>query len=152
MEDCMMRRINKIVIHCTATPQSISKEQIVGAFVGRGWKNPGYHYLISADGSIHSLLECDKIANGVKGHNADSIHVAYVGGIDGLCKPLDNRTKQQKTAIKALLLHLKHDFPNAEILGHRDLSPDLNGNGIVDSWERMKECPCFDVIKEYDGL
>ena len=38
----------------------------------------------------------------------------------------------------------------ALILGHRDLSPDLNGNGLIEPNEYLKQCPCFDVMKEYN--
>jgi N-acetylmuramoyl-L-alanine amidase len=37
------------------------------------------------------------------------------------------------------------DHPGSRVCGHRDLSPDLNGNGKVDPWERLKECPCYEV-------
>ena len=35
------------------------------------------------------------------------------------------------------------------ILGHRDFSNDKDGSGVIESWERIKECPCFDAIPEY---
>ncbi|PWL81412.1 MAG: N-acetylmuramoyl-L-alanine amidase, partial [Prevotellaceae bacterium] len=31
-------------------------------------------------------------------------------------------------------------------------SPDLNGDGIIEPWEWMKACPCFDAIGEYQNL
>jgi N-acetylmuramoyl-L-alanine amidase len=47
---------------------------------------------------------------------------------------------------------LKMKYPQAEILGHRDISPDTNHNGIVDPWEYIKACPCFNVREEYAEL
>ena len=32
--------------------------------------------------------------------------------------------------------------------GHRDLSPDLNGNGEIEPEEWVKACPCFDAEEE----
>ena len=29
---------------------------------------------------------------------------------------------------------------------------DLNGDGIIEPWEWMKACPCFDAIDEYQSL
>jgi N-acetylmuramoyl-L-alanine amidase (T3 lysozyme) len=78
--------------------------------------------------------------------------VAYIGGIDREGKGVDNRTPEQKAALLDLLRELKRQYPTASILGHRDFSPDKNGNGIVDPWERIKECPCFDAIPEYKDL
>jgi N-acetylmuramoyl-L-alanine amidase len=40
------------------------------------------------------------------------------------------------------------DYPEAKVVGHRDLSPDVNGNGEVEPMEWTKECPCFKVEKE----
>ena len=51
-----------------------------------------------------------------------------------------------------LLQQLREQFPDAMICGHRDFSPDLNGNGIIEPWEWMKACPCFDAIDEYQNL
>ena len=40
------------------------------------------------------------------------------------------------------------DYPGCKVCGHRDLSPDLNGNGEIEPEEWVKQCPCFDVSKE----
>lgn len=92
------------------------------------------------------------VSNGVQGYNSTSINVAYMGGIDANGKVVDNRTEAQKASLVKLLKELRGRYPNAQILGHRDISPDTNHNGKVDSWERIKECPCFDAITEYKGI
>ena len=61
-------------------------------------------------------------------------------------KATDNRTDAQKASLVKLLKELRCRYPNAQILGHRDISPDTNHNGKVDSWERIKECPCLWAI------
>ena len=78
--------------------------------------------------------------------------MAYIGGIDSEGKATDNRTGPQKKALAKLLRLLRSRYPDAVILGHRDISPDTNGNGTVDPWERIKECPCFDAKTEYGDL
>lgn len=92
------------------------------------------------------------MSNGVQGYNSTSINVAYIGGIDSKGKAVDNRTDAQKASLKKLLKELRGRYPKAQILGHRDISPDTNHNGKVDSWERIKECPCFDAMIEYKGI
>ena len=37
-------------------------------------------------------------------------------------------------------------------MGHRDISPDKNGNGKIDTWEYIKACPCFNAMEEYKDL
>jgi N-acetyl-anhydromuramyl-L-alanine amidase AmpD len=44
-----------------------------------------------------------------------------------------------------LLDQLQSRYPKARILGHRDLSPDLNGDGKITPDEFIKACPSFDV-------
>jgi N-acetylmuramoyl-L-alanine amidase len=129
-----MRKIQYIVLHCTATSQETSIESILNYWRNiLNWENPGYHYLISSNGIIRQLLNINKIANGVYGYNANSIHISYIGGIDANGKATDNRTPVQIIAQLNLIFELKKRFPNAEILGHRDF-PNVN-----------KECPSFNV-------
>lgn len=151
-----MRNIKRIFIHCTASYQeTYSDKSLVNYFKNTlGWKNPGYHYVIRPDGTIFNMLPEDKISNGVSGYyNPTSINIAYVGGVTKEHpKGIDNRTRPQIEALCDLLESLRKKYPNAYILGHRDISPDKNGNGIVDSWERIKACPCFDAEIEYAYL
>lgn len=148
----MSRNIKYLVVHCTATSQKATVTAIKMGWKRLGWKNPGYHIIIQADGTAIELLDEDLIANGVAGFNATSLHVSYIGGIDPAGKPVDNRTKAQKDALYVILCDWKERYPKARILGHRDFSKDLNGNGRIDRHERMKECPCFDAIPEYADI
>lgn len=147
-----MRNIKYIAVHCTAGSQRQTVSDLMAEFRRKGWVYPGYHYVISPDGKITQLLDEDKASNGVKGFNSVSVNVAYIGGIDANEKGADNRTDAQKKALRQLLANLKRKYPEAIIQGHRDFSPDTNGNGIVDPWERIKECPCFDAKKEYSEI
>ena len=91
-----MRQINHIVLHCTATAQNTKVDSILNYWKNiKGWKNPGYHYLIEADGKTHKIQPIELPSNGVRGYNRDSIHISYIGGIDEDLKPLDNRTPKQ---------------------------------------------------------
>jgi N-acetylmuramoyl-L-alanine amidase len=146
------RKIKNIVVHCTASRQSLTIDGLLKVFTDLGWKRPGYHYTIKADGTIVSLLPETLIANGVAGHNAGSIHISYIGGIDSGGKPIDNRTPHQKNSLRIALKLLKEKYPNAVIKGHRDFSPDTNKNGKVDWFEYIKQCPCFDAQVEYADI
>lgn len=129
-----MRTIKYIVLHCTATPQNTTIESIKKYWKNNlGWKNPGYHFMIKADGEIINTLPIEQISNGVAGYNTPSINISYLGGIDINGKPVDNRTEAQKASQIKLLKELKKKFPNAEIKGHRDF-PNVK-----------KACPSFDV-------
>lgn len=141
-----MREIKYIVLHCTAGPQNQPTAEILAYWKNHnGWKNPGYHHEINADGSIEDLWPIEKISNGVAGYNSHSIHISYKGGIDAYGGPIDNRTAAQKESQIKLIIKYKAMFPNAVVLGHRDFSTDKNGDGILESWEWIKSCPAFDV-------
>ena len=62
--------------------------------------------------------------------------------------PEDTRTEWQRHSLRVLVRTLLLDYPDARVAGHRDLSPDLNGNGEVEPMEWTKQCPCFEVKKE----
>ena len=50
------------------------------------------------------------------------------------------------------LVALSEKYPDATILGHRDLSPDKDGDGVIETSEWVKHCPSFDVkewLKNY---
>lgn len=147
-----MRKIERIFVHCTAGSQKQTVEDLKAEFKRKGWKNPGYHYVVMPNGRIECMLPEDGISNGVQGYNSTSINVAYIGGIDEKGKGVDNRTDAQKNSLKKILSELKQKYPDAKIMGHRDISPDKNGNGVVDPWERIKECPCFNAKDEYKDL
>ncbi|MGH8430228.1 MAG: N-acetylmuramoyl-L-alanine amidase, partial [Solimonas sp.] len=82
----------------------------------------------------------------VEGHNRDSIGICMVGGVaaDGKTATA-NFTPHQYGSLAALLYGLHSRYPRAEILGHRDLSPDKNGDGRITPNEYLKQCPSFDV-------
>jgi N-acetylmuramoyl-L-alanine amidase len=147
------REVNNIVIHCTATqPKATIKSILDYHHNVKGWKVAGYHYIIDYNGNYERTVNIKDVSNGVQGHNADSIHIAYVGGIDKAGSPMDTRTPAQKETLIDLIRSMKRIYSDAKVLGHRDFSEDKNGNGIVDPWERIKECPCYSPIEEYKDI
>ena len=144
-----MRQIKYIVIHCTAGRAQQKTSDIIAYWrLKLGWKSFGYHWIVGEDGTKERLTEDYAPTNGVKGFNANSIHLCYKGGWDGT----DTRTDAQKRSLLELVQHYIKVYPNAKVVGHRDLSPDLNGDGKITSNEWVKLCPCFDASKEYANI
>lgn len=140
-----MRKIERIFVHCTAGSQRQSIEDLKAEFRLKGWKYPGYHYVVDINGGIHQLLAIELVSNGVKGYNSSAINVAYMGGIDSHGKPVDNRTEAQKVALKSLLIELHRQYPDAQIMGHRDI-----WGSDPKKWKKW--CPCFDAKSEYEDI
>jgi len=136
-----MRAINKIIIHCTATPED--RHQTVDDIrfwhtapppKGRGWDDIGYHYVIYLDGSVHAGRPEEKAGAHTSGHNANSIGVVYVGGCDKSMKPKDTRTYSQRIALRELVYKLQQKYPHATVHGHNEFA--------------AKACPSFNVKTE----
>ena len=77
-----MRTINKIILHCTATPEGrhTTVEDIRLWHKSQGWSDIGYHYVVYLDGSIHTGRPIEVSGAHTKGLNKNSIGVVYVGG------------------------------------------------------------------------
>ncbi len=149
-----MRTITLIILHCSATKatQRYTFRQCKADHLQRGWKDIGYHYYITRDGQVHEGRPLWQVGAHCKDHNQHSIGICYEGGLDAMGEPCDTRTKAQRQSMRALLERLTGQFPSAIIMGHRDLSPDLDGNGRIDPDEWQKQCPCFDALLDYADL
>ena len=132
-----MRQINEIIIHCSATKEGLNfnANDIDRWHKQRGFKRIGYHFVILNDGTIQQGRELASIGAHCTNHNAHSIGICYIGGLDKNGKPKDTRTVQQKASMYDLLVKLKKQFPKATIHGHNEFA--------------NKACPSFDVQKEY---
>lgn len=149
-----MRKIDLIVIHCSATRagRPYTPEQLERDHKARGFDSAGYNFYIRENGETVALRPLDRIPAHAKGHNWHSIGICYEGGLDASGRPSDTRTKQQKAALLKLVGTLAGRFPVERICGHRDLSPDVNNDGVVSPSEWIKQCPCFDAEREYGEL
>lgn len=147
-----MKTIDSIVIHCTATKegQNFRAKDIDRWHKERGWKMIGYNYVIGLDGRIEEGRPLTMNGAHCKGWNDHSIGIVYVGGLDKNGKSKDTRTFQQKLSMHLLVENLMEKYPTiTQVIGHRDTSPDLNGDGKLDPHEWIKDCPCFDVKSEF---
>ena len=136
------RRVDLIVIHCSATRcnRSFPLEAVIACHRARGFATVGYHYYVTRDGVVHAGRPLYQEGAHATGYNRRSIGVCYEGGLNPDGKPADTRTPAQKETLRKLLFCLKTDYPHARIVGHRDL-PNV-----------AKECPCFDAKAEYATL
>lgn len=135
-----MRTIDKIIIHCSATPEgrAHSVEDIRRWHKAQGFADVGYHYVIGLDGAVFRGRPLEQAGAHCRGQNAHSIGICYIGGLDRNGRPADTRTPAQKAALLQLLSDLKKRFPHAIICGHNTFSD--------------KDCPCFDAVGEYRRL
>lgn len=143
----MSRPIDLIVIHCSATraDRDFTVDDLDVCHRRRGFDGIGYHYYICKSGQTTLTRPLERIGAHARGYNAHSIGICYEGGLDCNGRPADTRTVAQRDAMAALLIDLLARYPCCRVCGHRDLSPDLNGNGEIEPEEWVKQCPCFAV-------
>lgn len=148
----IMRTINLIVLHCSATraDRCFTQYDLEVCHRRRGFNGTGYHYYIRKDGTLILTRPLERIGAHARGFNATSIGICYEGGLNCHGKPADTRTPEQKKVMRELILELLRKFPGSRVCGHRDLSPDLNNNGEIEPEEWIKECPCFDASKLWE--
>lgn len=167
----LSRTINQLVLHCSATASGrwlpdagptgkrTAVQVIDDWHRARGFKRSepsrqrfntsltsiGYHYVVDLDGHVWTGRHLEEVGAHVAGHNTYSIGVCLIGGAER-----EGRyTPEQWESLAALVVQLKGRFSQLgaarAIVGHRDLSPDANGDGKVSSNEWLKTCPGFDV-------
>lgn len=136
-----MRSITLIVVHCSANRagSALRLADIDRHHRSLGWKGCGYHYVIPTDGTLEAGRPEAEAGAHCRHHNRHSIGICYIGGLSADGTPADTRTEAQRATLRRLLASLHRRFPQALIVGHRDLDP-------------LKACPCFDAAKEYADL
>jgi len=158
-----MRKIDLIIVHCSATPEGkdFTTTDIDRWHRQRGFASIGYHFVIYRDGSVHHGRPLAQVGAHCQGHNAHSIGICYIGGLTADGKhPKDSRTEEQKSALVALLRKLRVQFPNAKIRGHREMTCKRAqyeaGFNIAECSRHCanckfaaKACPSFAATAEY---
>ena len=145
-----MRNIDSIIVHCSATKagQDFTATDIDRWHRERGFNGIGYHYVIRLDGKLEKGRDVALAGAHCKGWNERSVGICYIGGLDENGRPADTRTNAQKRVLYQIIMDLQREYNILQVLGHRDTSPDLNGDGVIEPYEYVKACPCFDV-KEF---
>ncbi|MDP2008220.1 MAG: N-acetylmuramoyl-L-alanine amidase [Rubrivivax sp.] len=158
--DRLRRAVNTVVVHCSATPSGRYLPGAAPVLIdrwhrARGFRRShtarrqfngdlasiGYHYVVDVDGRTWTGRSLEEAGAHAFGHNAHSVGICLVGGAE-----LDARyTREQWEALAHLVKALTTLCKGPHVLGHRDLSPDANGDGTVQRGEWFKTCPGFDV-------
>jgi len=168
----MKRRLDAIIIHCSATP-NMKGFNALGIDImhkARGFKRDnqarrafnivlghiGYHFVIDINGKVETGRGIEEVGAHVQGSNSHSVGICLIG--------TSKFSDEQCSALKQLILDLVSKISGHEvhttascmttlkdmgisIKGHRDYSPDLNGDGVIQRTEWIKTCPGFSVAQ-----
>lgn len=136
-----MRDLKRIILHCTATPEGAHFDIATirrWHVQGNGWKDIGYHYVIYLDGSVHEGRPIEQIGAHTSGHNADSIGIAYVGGVNAAGEAKDTLNAAQEVAMVNLIKALRDQYGYMSLHGHNEFA--------------AKACPSFNVKTKFKWL
>lgn len=127
-----------LVLHSSATRcnRSYTVEQMMRDHKARGFRTIGYHFYIRRDGTMTQHRRLLEVGAHARPYNRCSIGICYEGGLDENGKSANTLTAAQYERLEALFVELHQLFPEAEIVGHRDLPGTT-----------PKDCPCLDAAK-----
>lgn len=144
-----MTRIDYIVVHCSDTPadREVGAADIRLWHRQQGWRDIGYHYVIRRDGVLETGRPEDQAGAHAKQMNKNSIGICLAGGSPPIGSEArrmgqgeNNFTDDQFATLTEKLTDLTARYPNATVLGHRDIK------GV------NKACPTFDVIPWWESV
>lgn len=121
----------------------------------------GYHYVIDLTGEVWSGRALTEVGAHALGFNARSVGICLVGGDEREARYTAAQWESLQQVATMLMLDYgipctapKRTFDKAApagyymaggVCGHRDLAPDKDGDGLIESSEWLKTCPGFDV-------
>lgn len=121
----------------------------------------GYHYVIDLSGEVWAGRGLDEVGAHAAGFNAHSIGICLVGGMEREARYTREQWKSLQQVVSMLLVEYgvpctaprritDRSAPAgyvvvAGVCGHRDLSPDKDGDNRIEPFEWLKTCPGFDV-------
>ena len=140
MKPLKAQDVKWLVVHCSASRcnRPFTVERLIETGRQR-FGQPSYHYYVRRNGYVVPILSESVQGVHAVGYNHCSIAVCYEGGLDENGNAADTRTELQKASLYELLKQLRRDYPQARIIGHREL-PNVR-----------KDCPCFST-SEYADL
>ena len=139
MKPLKAQDVKWLVVHCSASRcnRPFTVERLIETGRER-FGQPSYHYYVRRNGNVVPILPESVQGVHAVGYNHCSIAVCYEGGLDENGKAADTRTELQKASLYELLKQLRRDYPQARIIGHREL-PHV-----------AKDCPCFSCAEYAD--
>lgn len=144
-----MRRIDEVIVHCSATrPEWMANNSTQDKVAeirrwnvkDRGWRDTGYNFLIDRDGALAGGRDLDddgdfleEVGAHTKGYNSHSIGVCLIGGYASSADDefSDHFTPEQDAALRSFIDDMLRRFGDIRISGHNE--------------HAAKACPGFNV-------
>ena len=106
-----------IALHHPAN-KSCTAEDIHRWHLANGWAGIGYHFFITKEGLVYEGRPLNTIGAQIAGHNARGIGIC----VEGNYEVEQQIPEAQYKALLEVLDYLKEKYPDAELVGHRDIA------------------------------
>ncbi|MGB5810128.1 MAG: N-acetylmuramoyl-L-alanine amidase [Polyangiales bacterium] len=116
----VLRAIEVLAVHHSASSNKIDPATIRQWHLDRGWDDVGYHYLIDYKGHVHVGRPLPFAGAHAKGSNSNSIGVCVIGNNASLDRS-DHWTTAQNYSLLDFISSVTKLFPTIRVVGHRDL-------------------------------
>ncbi|MEH0667513.1 N-acetylmuramoyl-L-alanine amidase [Vibrio scophthalmi] len=114
--------LTTITVHCSATraEQDIGASTLRAWHRAKGWRDIGYHFVVTRAGKVETGRPLSHIGAHVRGHNRGNIGICVVGGCDEQGGAQDNFTLAQRKALFALIERLQqaHGIADEQVKPH----------------------------------
>lgn len=122
--------------------------------LARGFSDIGYNCYIPRNGPPNIARHPDARGAHVAGFNNTHFGICLEGGLDPQGRPEEEAfTGSQLEHLEAAIRWYLRVYPTInQIGGHRDFSPDLDGDGVIERHEWLKKCPCMSVTAFLDSI
>lgn len=121
-----MRKIDRIIVHCSGTEIDHDLEDIRRWHLVRGFDDIGYHFVIDKKGNLHFGRDVQEVGAHVRGHNTGSIGICMLGDVEM------TEDQLQETAKLCRLLMAVFEIDVEDVRGHYEFTD-------------LKTCPNIDM-------
>lgn len=104
-----------IVLH-HASAKNCTVNDVHRWHINNGWAGIGYHFFVDKNGNVFEGRPVDKVGSHCSGHNQSTIGICAEGQFE-----TETMTVSQKMAIAELLNYVQGLYPQAVVVGHREL-------------------------------
>ena len=132
-EKMKQTNINLLVVHHSASHPETTVEEITKWHIERGFSGIGYTKVITNDGIIHNGRPENVVPASVKDHNKNTLAVCLTGSFDR-----DHPTQWQLISLELQIQEWKTRFPNAKVVGHRQLGATICPGQNLFDWLQEK--------------
>ena len=138
------RKIEGIVVHHSASSTDTTVKQIHRWHtIERGWSDIGYHFVITADGTINECRPLEQVGAHAKNFNKHSIGICVTGNTNE--QPPNNA---QLTSLYDLLEALRYDFGlvHDDVYTHREKGQTECPGLMLHRWVQAYRMETLDTV------